>query len=555
MKVPNYLLFAHTAKGAQNKAEFFPQQAAINTAAALYVKVCLILHLHLKRSLPQAGEYIKADPRCVVSRAAGLELHPPPTATVVDDTGLLDGLKRRIRKVKGQHHQQHQQRQREGYARGDNPLQRLSNALASNATDCLLAPSFPGDIALVSVSGGSGGSGRAEGEESAGTDSMNAIPLQSRPRPRSRSRSRSRSSSGRQSGRTRIDTNTRRPRRSSGLNISSKPHPMMLSTAAGTRDHTPVNKPQRLIVLTQAIVAVGPGVTVKAIVPSEDKRRGGRGGSSSPGPGPRNQRQRGGSAAAAASGALLLSVCEGQGDVAVAGCGKLQKLRLGPGQKRVVDSSRAVAWTSGVTCLAGAGGRTASRSSDSTTTTTTTTTTSSNNNSNNKGATSHSPVSAFVGPGIVYVQTHSLSGLRRLLLPKPGAGAGGSLRGHHGGDVSSGLLFGAGSRGRAALPSHRRGGVVALSLKRGLAKRSKEGAKRVLLGLAFLGLYVVVTSLLLEGRDGLVNAPRHAVQVARSLIKVARRVTMILIRLAREEVWRGGEDGDAVIPEGDPVER
>lgn len=104
---------------------------------------------------------------------------------------------------------------------------------------------------------------------------------------------------------------------------------------------------------------------------------------------------------------------------------------------------------------------------------------------------------------------------------------------------------------------------MGLSLKRGLAKRSKAGLKRVLLGLAFLALYAVVTALLLEGRDGLVKAPRHAVQVARSLTKVARRVAMILIRLAREELWSigegeassGGGGGGASLPEGNPVER
>lgn len=111
------------------------------------------------------------------------------------------------------------------------------------------------------------------------------------------------------------------------------------------------------------------------------------------------------------------------------------------------------------------------------------------------------------------------------------------------------------------MPSPRRAGVVGRSLKRGLAKRTKAGAKRVLLGLACLALYAVVTALLLDGREGLVNAPRHAVQVARSLIKVARRVATILMRLAREELfWRNGEGeagggGGASLPDGNPVDR
>lgn len=300
-----------------------------------------------------------------------------------------------------------------------------------------------------------------------------------------------------------------------------------------------------LVVLTQAIVAVGPEVTVRAI-PSKHETRGGGGGSSSPRPyhhhrQQQQQQQRGGSHAAAGA----LSVCEGQGNVALAGYGKLQTLRLRPGEKRVLDSSRAVGWTSGVICLDGAG----ERKPRSTTATTTTTA-----NAKFKRATSSSTVATFVGPGTVYVQTHSLSALRRLLTPKPPA-AGVSLRGH-GGDVTSSLL-GVGRRARAPSPPPRRGGVVGLSLKRGLAKRSKAGAKKALLGVSFLALYAVVTALLLDGRDGLANAPRHAVQVARSLIKVARRLAMILIRLAREELWRNGEgatrDGDGGGGGGGPL--
>ncbi|CAN0583140.1 unnamed protein product, partial [Ectocarpus sp. 12 AP-2014] len=252
------------------------------------------------------------------------------------------------------------------------------------------------------------------------------------------------------------------------------------------------DKPRKLVLLTQAIVAVGPGVIVKPS-PLPDTAGGGGGGGSSLS---RRQQQRGGPVVT--TGAL--SLCEGQGPIAVAGYGKLKKLRLRPGQKRLVDSSRAVGWTSGV----GTGGRAPVP------------TTGDNNGANN-------PVGAFttfVGPGTVYVQTHSLPGLRRLLLPKSGV----SLQG----GVPSGLL-GAGGRGAGALFAPRGGPpTVGLSLKRGLAKRAKAGAKRVSLAVAFFALYLVVyslvTALLLEGRDGLANAPRHAVQVVRSLAKVVRRV-------------------------------
>lgn len=275
-------------------------------------------------------------------------------------------------------------------------------------------------------------------------------------------------------------------------------------------------KPRKLVVLSQAIVAVGPEVTVQAL-PSEEKGR-----------------RRGGTLTLTAMGAL--SVCEGKGKVAVSGYGKLLKVRLKPGQKRVVGSSHAVGWTSGVICLAGAGER-ASRTRGS-------------GSDANIGARAPSAMSTFVGPGTVYVQTHSLSGLRRLLLPKSGSG----------GSLYSG-------RGEAAsvAPAPRRGAaaaVVGLSLKRGLAKRAKEGAKRVLFASAFFALYLVVysvaTALLLEGREGLVNAPRHALQVVRSLMKVARRVVMVLIRVVREELWRKGEVGgvaNASVPQESPIER
>lgn len=401
--------------------------------------------------------------------------------------------------------------------------------MVSNATDCFLAPAFPGDVALVSVSS----SGRSDPEgDSSDDENLSATRLQSRTRPRSTS------SSGQRSGRSRIDTDidmdNHRSRRSSPARGSNQ-HKKRRKVE-GARDYDPDEQPRtlKLVVLTQAIVAVGPEVTVKSM-PS--------GAFSSPRPHHKQRQQRG--VPVAATGGL--SVCEGQGSVAVAGYGKLQTLRLRPGQKRVVESSRAVGWTTSVLCLARAAEQTP-RTSSSTATTT----------SNTKVSPTPSAVTTFLGPGTVYVQTHSLSSLRRLLLSKP---AGVSLRGH-GADATS-TLHGVGHRGRSASPPPRRGkgGVVGLSLKRGLAKRTKAGAKKVLLGLAFLALYAVVTALLLEGRDGLVKAPRHAVQVTRSLAKVARRVAMILVRLAREELWQNGEgDGGgggagAAIPGGNPVER
>ncbi|CAN0539302.1 unnamed protein product, partial [Ectocarpus sp. 8 AP-2014] len=287
------------------------------------------------------------------------------------------------------------------------------------------------------------------------------------------------------------------------------------------------DKPRKLVLLTQAIVAVGPGVVVKPSPLPDAGGGGGRGGSSLS----RRQQQRGGPVVTTEA----LSLCEGQGPIAVAGYGKLKKLRLRPGQKRLVDSSRAVGWTSGVTCLTGTGGRASVPTTG-----------------NNNGA--NSPAGAFttfVGPGTVYVQTHSLPGLRRLLLPKSGV----SLQG----GVPSGLL-GAGGRGAGAFFAPRGGPpTVGLSLKRGLAKRAKAGAKRVSLAVAFFALYLVVyslvTALLLEGRDGLANAPRHAVQVVRSLSKVARRVVVVLVRLGREELWREGEGGGGTPSQKSPAER
>lgn len=410
-----------------------------------------------------------------MSRGVGLALRPPARP---EKQGILGGLKRRLRKTA--HGRQGKQQQR----RESHRLERVSNTMPSNETDCFFALPFPGDIALVSVSGGGG-------DKSVGEDRRDYDDAHGGDRPSSR-----------------------KARQGRG---GDRP---------AARDRHRSDKPRKFVLLTQAIVAVGPGVVVKPS-PLPDAAAGGEGGGGS-----RRQQQRGGPVAT--TGAL--SLCEGQGPIAVAGYGKLKKLRLRPGQKRLVDSSRAVGWTSGVMCLTGTRGRASATGS-----------------SDNNGA--NSPADAFttfVGPGTVYVQTHSLPGLRRLLLPKSGL----SL---HGG-VPSGLL-GAGGRGAGALFAPRGGPStkVGLSLKRGLAKRAKAGAKRVSLAVAFFALYLVVyslvTALLLEGRDGLANAPRHAVQVVRSLAKVVRRVIVVLLRLGREELWREGEAGGGTPPQNIPVER
>ncbi|CAM9694507.1 unnamed protein product [Ectocarpus sp. 4 AP-2014] len=429
----------------------------------------------------KAGEHIKADPRCIVSRGVGLALRPP---TPLEEEGILGGLKRRLRKATlgGQDRQQQQQQQQ----RDNHRLEKVSNTMASNETDCFFAPPFPADVVVVSVSSGGG-------DESVGEDRRDYDDVHGGDRRKARQR---------QEGRG-----------------GDRP------AARGSRHGS--EKPRKLVLLTQAIVAVGPGVVVKPS-PLPDAAGGGGGGGSSLS---RRQQQRGGPVVT--TGAL--SLCEGQGPIAVAGYGKLKKLRLRPGQRRLVDSSRAVGWTSGVTCLTGAGGRASIP-----------TTGNNNGASNPAGA-----FTTFAGPGTVYVQTHSLPGLRRLLLPKSGV----SLQG----GVPLGLL-GPGGSGAGALFAPR--GVpptVGLSLKRGLVKRAKAGAKRVSLAVAFFALYLVVyslvTALLLEGRDGLANAPRHAVQVVRSLAKVARRVAVVLVRLGREELWREGEGGGGTPPQKSPAER
>ena len=66
-----------------------------------------------------------------------------------------------------------------------------------------------------------------------------------------------------------------------------------------------------------------------------------------------------------------------------------------------------------------------------------------------------------------------------------------------------------------------------------------------------------MTALLLEGRDGLPNAPRHAVQVVRSLAKVVRRLAVVMLKLGREELWgaEGGGDRGVASPAETPGER
>lgn len=251
------------------------------------------------------------------------------------------------------------------------------------------------------------------------------------------------------------------------------------------------------MLLTQALVAVGPGVTVTPLPADAPGSPGGGAGS----------RRSGGAKPG------VLSLCEGNGPIAVAGYGRLRRMQLRAGQRRMVDSSRAVGWTSGVIC--------------------------SSEGRRSGGSSGHpSTVTCFTGPGVVYVQTHSLAGLRRLLLPSAGSSRQGGVSGFRG----------AGGRLGGGVGASRRV-EVGLSLKRGLAKRARAGAKRAALALTFFALYVVIyslaTALLLEGREGLVNAPRHAVQVMRSLINLARRVLLVLIRLGQEELWRKeGGDGE-----------
>lgn len=349
---------------------------------------------------------------------------------------MLQGLKRKLLKNTGD--EQHQ-----------NQLQTLSNTMSLNATECLLAPPFPGDIALVSVE--------------RGTD---ADPPDTGKRPRTNMES--------IAGRAATDSRGRRSRAPPAGRRKEQSEPRGRDT-----------EPRTFVLLTQALVAVGPEVTVTPI--------------SAGGQTPSSLL----TLKSGRSKAGALSLCEGRGPIAVAGYGRLKKLRLRAGQRRIVDSNRAVGWTSSITQLS-TGGRASGSSAEN-----------------------PSAVVSFVGPGVVYLQTHSLAGLRRLLLPKAGVYPQGGVSGFRG-------------AGRAGSGASRRA-EVGLSLKRGLAKRARAGAKRVMLALAFFALYVVVyslaTALLLEGREGLGNAPRHALQVVRSLAQVTRRVVTVLLRLGQEELW------------------
>lgn len=358
-----------------------------------------------------------------------------------------------------------------------NPLKMLSNTMASNVTDCLLAPPFPGDIALVSVTSASARNDHVTQR----TATTERAPVDGKPRRR-------RSLSGTLQG--------RQTRQKDGQEAS---------TAA------PSEKTQHLIVLTQALVAVGPGVTVSSL---RDAGGAGRVGGGVPLTAS-DQGSRGWGEGSRRAG-WSWSLCEGDGSVAIAGCGRLKRMGLRAGQRRAVDSSRAVGWAHGVSwevASSGGQGREPRRGG--------------------RGPGVPASVTNFRGPGFVFVQTHSIAGLRKLLSPP-------SSPLPHSGASEFGRGWGASRAPRVD---------VRLSLKRGLAKRTKAGvkagARRLLIASAFFALYVAVysisTVLLLEGRDGLGNVPRHALQVVRSLAKVVRRVLLVLVRLGQEELW--GKDG------------
>lgn len=402
---------------------------------------------------------MKADPRCIVSRGMGLTIEPHATP----ERSILHGLKRKLLK---RHDTEHHQ---------NNPLQTVSSALTSNIADCILAPPFPGEIALVTV-------GIAA-----------APPTVKRQRPPANS-----------------------PNRYDGRSPRKRPSPkrtQLLPTDERTaRPAGREPKEPKLVLLTQALVAVGPDVTVAPL------RAGGRGEANG---GASGERMASRGKANGLDGSVFgprkgtpLSFCGGHGPIAIAVCGKLERVRLRAGQRRVVDSARAVAWTDDITWTSSGGGRGGT-------------------------AAPGAAVTNFKGPGIVFVQTHSVAGLRRLFSPPSGALLQGGVSG-----------FGRG-RGRRA------GGVgtptrveVGLSLKRGLAKRAKAGVRKLVLAFIFFALYIAVysiaTALLLEGREGIVNAPRHARTVFASLFKVARRVVTVLVKLGQEELWRkeaGDEEG------------
>lgn len=411
-----------------SEVDYF-KKTSFHCYTSVKIDACNIVTLkETPAPLTQAGDHIKADPRCIVSRGTGLSLRPPVKP---EQGSLIHELKRRLLKIEGQEHHRH-------------TLQKLSNMMASNVTDCLLAPPFPGEIALVSIGCGD------------------------HPAPHTANE-------------------THQPVRTARRTSTSNRRKNSRGAPAERREKRPAARKntdvQKLVLLTQALVAAGPEVVVTPL----------------PAGGGSPVRRAG------ASKMGSLSVCEGNGAVAIAGYGRLIKVRLGAGQARVVDSSRALGWTSSVTRLVTGKGRGARGGS--------------------------SAVATFVGPGVVYVQSHSLVSLRRLLLPNAGV----SLEGG---------VSGLGERSRGGKGATR-GAEMALSMKKGLIKRAKAGAGKAVMVLAFFCLYVVVyslaTALLLEGREGLVNAPRHAMQVVRSLAKLTQRMVMVLLRLGREELWRDDE--------------
>lgn len=377
----------------------------------------------------QAGDSIRADPRCVVSRGVELTIESPAAL----ERSLLRELKRNLLASKERR----------------DPLQIISNADSTKATDCVLAPVFPGEMAVVSIT--------SDNSDNAPANKRLTTMRVDRSEGSNKRSSRSRTGSGRERARVRKKT-------------------------GGPNTHMTEN----LVLMSQALVAVGSDVTVAPLNVGGEQL------------GATNRRL---NSDASSSKMVHLSRCNGNGQVAIAGCGRLIRVHLQRGQKRALDLSKVVAWTDEVKWTS-----TGERRSGT----------------NGLGA-----VITFEGPGIVFIQTHSVAGLRRLLAPLYGAAQNGNM-----------LTIGHGWAGKLRM---KRRGDVGISLKRGIAKRTKAGVRKIILTAAFFTLYVavysVITTLLLEGRDGLVNAPKHAVQVIRSLAKVARRVVLVLIRLGKEELW------------------
>ncbi|CAM9425193.1 unnamed protein product [Sphacelaria rigidula] len=378
------------------------------------------------------------------------------------------------------------------------PLRKISNRMPADATDCLLAPPFPGDIALFPVVA-SASSTTPSDIERRRQNSVNGSSSKEKDRPQ-------------------------HPPKASATRPSRKRGGRRKGQSAVTRAGG--GRAESLIVVSQALLAIGPGVTVSRL---RSPGGGGGGGSGKSGQEPGTMATSRSQSVAAASrfiGGGSLSICTGDGPVAIAGCGQLKRLRLKSGQRRAIDSSRVVGWTSGVTSsVSPAAGRSKGGGA----------------NSNAGAGLGPCDITDFKGPGFVFVQTHSIAGLRRLF-SRPHVPP---LQSR-----TTGLGQRRGAEGQVASPG---AADVALSLKKGLAKRVKAraiaGARRVLLAAAFFALYVAVysvfTALLLEGREGLVKAPSHALQVVRSLAKVARRVALVLVRLGQEELWRTEGDGSS----------